>query len=244
MIPLNVTNNSRISIRDDTGILKIKNSEEKDQGRYECSAENSVGTEFSKPALLYVKVRRVPPQITRPPPPINEVALGSHLNLTCVAAGSPMPFVKWRKANGEEVGSDQVLPIGLNTLILTDIHESANYTCIANSSLGLAEAVTQVKVQSLPIQPSKVQVSETTATSVRLSWSYNGTEDVQYYVIQFKPRYANQAFSEISGIITMYYSVRNLSPYTEYEMFVSAVNNIGRGPPSATVTVVTGETGG
>ncbi|XP_025833935.1 tyrosine-protein phosphatase Lar, partial [Agrilus planipennis] len=42
----------------------------------------------------------------------------------------------------------------------------------------------------------------------------------------------------------MYYSVRNLSPYTEYEMFVSAVNNIGRGPPSATVTVVTGETAG
>lgn len=41
----------------------------------------------------------------------------------------------------------------------------------------------------------------------------------------------------------MYYSVRNLSPYTEYEMFVIAVNNIGRGPPSAPVTVTTGETG-
>lgn len=41
----------------------------------------------------------------------------------------------------------------------------------------------------------------------------------------------------------MYYSVRNLSPYTEYEMFVIAVNNYGRGPPSAPVSVTTGETG-
>lgn len=88
-----------------------------------------------------------------------------------------------------------------------------------------------------------VKVSEITATSVRLGWSYNGPEELQYYNIQFKPKYANQAFGEISGIITMYYSVRNLSPYTEYEMYVTAVNNIGKGPPSAPIYVTTGETG-
>lgn len=37
------------------GALQIKNSEEKDQGKYECVAENSIGTEYSKSALLYVK---------------------------------------------------------------------------------------------------------------------------------------------------------------------------------------------
>lgn len=52
-----------------------------------------------------------------------------------------------------------------------------------------------------------------------------------------------QAFSEISGVITQYYSVTNLSPYTEYEMYVIAVNNIGRGPPSAPAVITTGETG-
>lgn len=98
-------------------------------------------------------------------------------------------------------------------------------------------------ISALPGPPTNVKVSEITATSVRLTWSYNGPEDLQYYVIQFKPKYANQAFSEISGIITMYYSVRNLSPYTEYEMYVIAVNNIGRGPPSAPAIVTTGETG-
>lgn len=52
-----------------------------------------------------------------------------------------------------------------------------------------------------------------------------------------------QAFSEISGIITMFYVVRALSPYTEYEFYVIAVNNIGRGPPSVPATTTTGETG-
>lgn len=54
--------------------------------------------------------------------------------------------------------------------------------------------------------------------------------------------YHLQAFSEISGIITMYYVVRALSPYTEYEFYVIAVNNIGRGPPSIPATCTTGET--
>lgn len=40
----------------------------------------------------------------------------------------------------------------------------------------------------------------------------------------------------------MYYHVRSLSPYTEYELYVIAVNSIGRGPPSAPVIVTTGET--
>ncbi|XP_076263869.1 tyrosine-protein phosphatase Lar isoform X2 [Rhynchophorus ferrugineus] len=243
MMPLNMSLNPRYSIRDEQpGALQIKNSEEKDHGKYECVAENPIGTDYSKFAILYVKVRRVPPSFSIPPPQISEVKLGDDLNLTCVAVGSPMPFVKWRKGATEELTPEDKLPIGKNTLQLKKIEASANYTCKASSALGDVEALAQVKVQSLPGPPTNVRVSEITATSVRLTWSYTGAEDLQYYVIQFKPKYANQAYSEISGIITMYYSVRNLSPYTEYEMYVIAVNNIGRGPPSAPAVVTTGET--
>lgn len=41
----------------------------------------------------------------------------------------------------------------------------------------------------------------------------------------------------------MFYVVRSLSPYTEYEFYVIAVNNIGRGPASTPATCTTGETG-
>ncbi|XP_064213191.1 tyrosine-protein phosphatase Lar isoform X5 [Tribolium castaneum] len=243
MLPINSSTSPRYTIRDEMpGTLQIRDSEEKDQGKYECMAENAIGTDYSKSAQLYVKVRRVSPQFSIPPAPLSEVMLGANLNLTCVAVGSPMPFVKWRKGLTQDLTPEDKLPIGKNTLQLTNIQESANYTCIAASVLGVIDAVAQVKVQSLPGPPINVRASEITATSVRLTWSYNGPEDLQYYVIQFKPKYANQAFSEISGIITMYYTIRSLSPYTEYEMYVIAVNNIGRGPPSAPEFVTTGET--
>lgn len=243
-LPLDVASNPRYALLNDKmhGTLQIVKSEEEDQGKFECVAENSIGTEFSKPTVLYVKVRRVAPQFSIPPPPKSEVMLGGNLTLKCVAFGSPMPTVKWRKGPTKWLTPEDNPPLGLNTLKLDDIRESANYTCEATSALGVIEAVAEVKVQSLPGPPTEVRPSEVTATTVRLTWTYNGIEEPQYYVIQYKPKYANQAFSEISGVITQYYSVTNLSPYTEYEMYVIAVNNIGRGPPSAPAVITTGET--
>ncbi|XP_012226664.1 tyrosine-protein phosphatase Lar isoform X6 [Linepithema humile] len=240
MLPID-TSNPRYTVLD-TGALQITESDVKDQGKYECVANNSVGTEYSKSTTLYVKVRRVAPNFSIPPPTVSEVMLGASLNLTCVAVGAPMPFVKWRKDPATDLTPDDNLPVGKNVLRLTEIQESANYTCTAASDLGVIEATTMVKVQSLPGPPENVQVSDITATSVKLSWSYKEPGDLQYYVIQHKPKHVNQAYAEISGITTMYYHVRSLSPYTEYELYVIAVNSIGRGPPSAPVIVTTGET--
>ncbi|XP_061940956.1 tyrosine-protein phosphatase Lar isoform X6 [Apis cerana] len=224
------------------GALQITGSDVNDQGKYECVANNSVGTEYSKSAMLYVKVRRVAPSFSIPPPAVSEVMLGASLNLTCVAVGSPMPYVKWKKGPSLDLTPEDNLPVGRNVLMLTDIKETANYTCTAASDLGVIEVTSMVKVQSLPGPAENVQVSDITATSVKLTWSYKDPDEVQYYVIQHKPKHVNQAFAEISGITTMYYHVRSLSPYTEYELYVIVVNAIGRGPPSAPVTVTTGET--
>lgn len=45
---------------------------------------------------------------------------------------------------------------------------------------------------ALPGAPTEVRPSEVTATAVRLSWTYNGPEEPQYYVIQYKPKNAHQ----------------------------------------------------
>lgn len=42
-----------------TGALQIEQSEESDQGKYECVATNSAGTRYSAPANLYVRGRKV-----------------------------------------------------------------------------------------------------------------------------------------------------------------------------------------
>jgi netrin-G3 ligand len=87
-------------------------------------------------------------------------------------------------------------------------------------------------------------VQDVQPTSVRLSWSYDGdvTSDVQYYVIQYKPKAATWDYKEISGAITNFYDIRGLSPYTEYEFGVLAVNNVGRGKKSIAALATTGET--
>ena len=106
-----------------------------------------------------------------------------------------------------------------------------------NSSLGV--------VVELPYAPSNVRISEITATSVHISWHYDGppSEAVEF-VIQYKPKLSTtQDFSEIPGLKTNYYTVQHLNPYTEYEFYVVAVSAIGRGLASTATFVTTGETG-
>lgn len=221
------------------GGLQIENSEESDQGKYECVATNSAGTRYSAPANLYVRVRRVAPRFSIPPSN-HEVMPGGSVNLTCVAVGAPMPYVKWM-AGAEELTKEEEMPVGRNVLELTNIRESANYTCVAISSLGVIEAVAQITVKALPKPPVAVMVTETTATSVTLTWDSGNPEPLSYYVIQYKPKLSEGSFQEVDGVATTRYSIGGLSPFSEYEFRIIAVNNIGRGPPSEVVEARTGE---
>ncbi|XP_061879850.1 receptor-type tyrosine-protein phosphatase F isoform X6 [Entelurus aequoreus] len=221
------------------GALQIENSEESDQGKYECIATNSAGTRYSAPANLYVRVRRVPPRFSIPPTN-QEVMPGGSVNLTCVAVGSPMPYVKWMMGL-TELTKEEDMPMGRNVLEVTNIRESGNYTCVAMSSLGLIEATAQVTVKALPKPPTSLIVTETTATSVTLTWDSGNPEPVSYYMIQYRAKASENGFQEVEGVATTRYSIGGLSPYSEYEFRVMAVNNIGRGPPSDPVETRTGE---
>ncbi|XP_031666145.1 receptor-type tyrosine-protein phosphatase F isoform X8 [Oncorhynchus kisutch] len=222
-----------------SGALQIENSEESDQGKYECVAMNNAGTRYAAPANLYVRVRRVPPRFSIPPTN-HEVMPGGSVNLTCVAVGSPMPYVKWIMGEIELTKEDE-MPIGRNVLEVTNIKESANYSCVAISSLGQIEATAQVSVKALPKPPTSLIVTETTATSVTLIWDSGNPEPVSFFMIQYRAKATDAGFQEVDGVATTRYSIGGLSPYSEYEFRVMAVNNIGRGPPSDPVETRTGE---
>ncbi|XP_069795096.1 protein tyrosine phosphatase receptor type Fa isoform X6 [Narcine bancroftii] len=222
-----------------SGALQIENSEESDQGKYECVTTNSAGTRYSAPANLYVRVRRVPPRFSIPPTS-HEVMPGGSINLTCVAVGSPMPYVKW-VTGAVELTPEEDMPVGRNVLELVNIKESRSYTCVAMSSLGVIEATAQITVKALPKPPTMSSVTETTATSVTLTWESGNMEMIPFYVIQYKPKSSDGSFQEIDGVATTRYSIGGLSPYSEYEFRIIAVNNIGRGPPSEIIETRTGE---
>ncbi|XP_029139042.1 receptor-type tyrosine-protein phosphatase F [Protobothrops mucrosquamatus] len=222
-----------------SGALQIENSEESDQGKYECVATNSAGTRYSAPANLYVRVRRVSPRFSIPPSN-HEVMPGGSVNLTCVAVGSPMPYVKWIVGDVELTKEDD-MPMGRNVLELINITQSANYTCEAMSSLGVIHATAQITVKALPKPPAEPLVTETTATSVTLTWDSGNADPISYYVIQYKPKSLEGTFQEVDGVATTRYSIGGLSPFSEYEFRIIAVNNIGRSLPSELVEARTGE---
>ncbi|XP_063317240.1 receptor-type tyrosine-protein phosphatase S-like isoform X7 [Pelmatolapia mariae] len=227
-----------------SGALQIENSEETDQGKYECVATNSQGVRYSSPANLYVRgatdtLRRVPPRFSILPSN-HEIMPGGSINITCVAVGSPMPYVKWMLGN-EDLTPEDEMPIGRNVLELNSVRESANYTCVAMSSLGIIEASAQVLVKTLPKPPGTPIVTETTATSVTITWDSGNPDPISYYIIQYRAKGPDSKYETVDSITTTRYSIGGLYPNTEYEIRVSAYNTIGQGPPSARVEARTGE---
>ena len=92
---------------------------------------------------IVIAVIRRAPHFSFPPENV-EVMPGGSANLTCVAVGSPMPYVRWR------LGSVELTPpesIGRSVLVLTDIQESATYTCVAANEIGIIENTTNVTVK-------------------------------------------------------------------------------------------------
>ncbi|XP_058496355.1 protein tyrosine phosphatase receptor type Db isoform X9 [Solea solea] len=248
-LPVNTSNNNgrikqlRSGGTPIRGALQIEMSEESDQGKYECVATNSDGTRYSTPANLYVRelreVRRVPPRFSIPPAD-SEIMPGGSVNITCVAVGSPMPYVKWM-LGAEDLTPEDDMPIGRNVLELTDIRQSNNYTCVAMSTLGVIEAVAQIIVKALPKAPGIAVVTERTATSITLTWDSGNPEPVSYYIIQHRAKGSEDPYKEIDGIATTRYSVGGLSPYSHYDFRVAAVNTIGQGPSSDAVEARTAE---
>ncbi|XP_041752560.1 receptor-type tyrosine-protein phosphatase S isoform X2 [Coregonus clupeaformis] len=231
-----------------SGALQIENSEETDQGKYECVATNSQGVRYSSPANLYVrelregstdKLRRVPPRFSILPSN-HEIMPGGSVNITCVAVGSPMPYVKWMLGI-EDLTPEDEMPVGRNVLELNGVRESANYTCVAMSSLGIIEATAQVSVKTLPKPPGTPIVTETTATSVTITWDSGNPDPVSYYIIQYRAKAPDSKYEAVDGITTTRYSIGGLYPNTDYEVRVSAFNSIGQGPSSTRVEARTGE---
>uniref|UniRef100_A0A8C6VFI5 protein-tyrosine-phosphatase n=1 Tax=Naja naja TaxID=35670 RepID=A0A8C6VFI5_NAJNA len=194
-----------------SGGLQIESSEETDQGKYECVASNSAGVRYSSPANLYVRVRRVAPRFSIPPT--------SH---------EIMPGGNWM---GQDLTPEDDMPVGRNVLELTDVKDS-NYTQGRH---------VQITVKSFPKAPGTPVVTETTATSITITWDSGNPDPVSYYVIEYKSKSQDGPYQIKEDITTTRYSIGGLSPNSEYEIWVSAVNTIGQGPHSDSVVTRTGE---
>uniref|UniRef100_A0A915KHB3 protein-tyrosine-phosphatase n=1 Tax=Romanomermis culicivorax TaxID=13658 RepID=A0A915KHB3_ROMCU len=230
-----------------TGSLVIQNSEENDEGKYECVARNEKGVVHSRSAHLYVKVRRVPPQFSIPPKRVYQAPPGGKVEMNCVAFGHPMPRVFWRRSRtNEDLERPESAPVGKNVLVLNNVQKTENYSCVAFSSLGNINAESTVEVKALPDPPDQLKIVNVSAKSVVLTWSKSqpasrddGVGPVKY-AVRYKPKYSEaDSYAESVATVDTRATVENLEPYTEYEFRVHTVVDLGRSRPSRPLEVTT-----
>ncbi|XP_062336829.1 receptor-type tyrosine-protein phosphatase F-like isoform X2 [Osmerus eperlanus] len=246
-----------------SGALQIENSEEMDQGKYECVAMNSAGTRYSAPANLYVRMsllrRYVPPRFSITPTN-REVMPGGSVNLTCVAVGSPMPYVKWMMGQ-VELTEEEEMPVGRNVLEVTNIRESANYTCVALSSLGMIEATVQVTVKgrgppSDPVEtrtgeqapsspPLAVQALMLSASTMLVLWE--PPEEPNGQIRGYRVYYTSDMDAPLSAWQkhntgnSRHTLISSLTTDIIYSLRVLGFTSVGDGPPSDVLQVKTQE---
>ncbi|XP_061015076.1 roundabout homolog 3 [Dama dama] len=147
----------RITIRG--GKLMMSHTFKSDAGMYVCVASNMAGERESGAAKLVVLER---PSFLRRP--VNQVVLaGAPVDFPCEVQGDPPPRLRWRKEDGElptgryEIQSDHSLRIGR-----VSAEDEGTYTCVAENSVGRAEASGSLIVHVPPqlvIQPQDQMVA-------------------------------------------------------------------------------------
>ncbi|CAG6021338.1 unnamed protein product, partial [Menidia menidia] len=137
----------RIALSNFNKVLTINAVDEKDEGKYMCTAENSAG----RAVHYFDVVVREPPAWLTEPPESQLSTIGSNVSIKCSVSGKPPPEILWMK-NGEKLKDDLLN----NRRVLDDTMEiqkarpedSGVYQCEAFNEHGRILANTNIMVMS------------------------------------------------------------------------------------------------
>ncbi|XP_074788458.1 muscle, skeletal receptor tyrosine-protein kinase isoform X2 [Athene noctua] len=143
-----VKENARIAVLD-SGNLRIHNVQREDAGQYRCVAKNSLGTAYSKPAMVVVEVFA---RILKAPESQN-ITFGSVVTLRCAATGLPVPTVTWLE-NGKAVSAgsitESVKDRVVDSRLQVYVTRPGLFTCLATNkhskTFGAAKAAATISV--------------------------------------------------------------------------------------------------
>ncbi|XP_033100233.1 Down syndrome cell adhesion molecule-like protein 1 homolog isoform X2 [Anneissia japonica] len=225
---------SDISISGVQGSLLISNlTVSGHHGEFTCLATNELG----------VANRSVMVTILGPPVLTNIQITHQETSVTicCDAIGSPDPTIAWEvngiRLTGSGIPSHFITPEGALVIQDLDEIESNEYSCIAQNSRGSDQRCLKV-----PESPSPPTLTSILSTSVGLAWS-QPSSDSDLSITGFRVLYKeiqSSVYIELSEhIVQRTYTVKNLTPYTNYIFSLRSVNDLGIGPPSVPSTQVT-----
>ncbi|KAF7260055.1 hypothetical protein EG68_03775 [Paragonimus skrjabini miyazakii] len=199
------------------GNLRIDRISWKDGGVYWCAAEAFAFRRQSSAALVTVRYR---PYFVESPLS-QSVQVHSAFELSCRAAGEPLPTIFWRRDPPFlEIPFERTRLLLKGTLQFTEVRleDAGDYVCRAVSSSGVIEAIAHINVVSPPglIQTPPSTVSVLEGERVELLCSALGSPDPDirwirkdpliYYVADANPNY-DRIFVSPSGSL-IFFSAR------------------------------------
>ncbi|XP_051840318.1 roundabout homolog 1 isoform X4 [Antechinus flavipes] len=244
---------SRFSVSQ-TGDLTITNVQRSDVGYYICQTLNVAGSIITK---AYLEVTDViadrPPPVIRQGPGNQTVAVDGTLVLNCVATGSPVPTVLWRK-DGILISTQdsriKQLETGALQIRYAKLGDTGRYTCVASTPSGEATWSAYVEVQEfgvpvqlprptdpnlIPSAPSKPEVTEVNRNTVTLSWQPNlnsGATPTSYIIEAFSHASGSSWQTVAENVKTETFATKGLKPNAIYLFLVRAANAYGLSDPS------------
>uniref|UniRef100_A0A8C3QL85 Roundabout guidance receptor 1 n=1 Tax=Cyanoderma ruficeps TaxID=181631 RepID=A0A8C3QL85_9PASS len=242
---------SRFSVSQ-TGDLTITNVQRSDVGYYICQTLNVAGSIITK---AYLEVTDViadrPPPVIRQGPVNQTVAVDGTLVLNCVATGTLMPTILWKK-DGILISTQdsRIKQLETGALQIRYLGDTGRYTCIASTPSGEATWSAFIEVQEfgvpvqpprptdpnlIPSAPSKPEVTDVSRNTVTLSWQPNlnsGATPTSYIIEAFSHASGSSWQTVAENVKTESFAVKGLKPNAIYLFLVRAANAYGLSDPS------------
>uniref|UniRef100_A0A671Z1W2 Contactin-4-like n=1 Tax=Sparus aurata TaxID=8175 RepID=A0A671Z1W2_SPAAU len=225
------------------GTLRITNISKSDGGRFTCVARNQFGTSSSTGTLMV----KEPTKIIIPPLSL-DATVGQSLVLPCEVSGdsSLSPVFKWffngkaidfnRQEHFEMIGGGFAGDLMVRNI---QLKHSGKYVCMVHTEVDTVSAAADLIVRGPPGAPEGLLVTDTTDTTVQLSWG-SGPDNhspVTMYMVQARTPFSIgwQTVRTVPDSVPgqmMHATVKDLNPWVDYEFRVLAINSVGVGEPS------------
>ncbi|GAB6018614.1 hypothetical protein CHUAL_000299 [Chamberlinius hualienensis] len=191
------------------GIIRFNSVTANEQGRYICTANNSVGTVTGVANLIIQGL----PEITISPSSPYTVSVGQKVRIDCYAKGDPLPSVYWKsmlkrdniiRSYSEISSSPGSVSLEINSAQLDD---SDYYVCTAQNSAGISEERIQLTVTQgyAPIQPSSREfvVKEGNQAELRCNVEGGGSSQVSIKWVREDRSPLPADFTELEGMLVI-----------------------------------------
>uniref|UniRef100_A0A669CG34 Neural cell adhesion molecule L1-like protein n=1 Tax=Oreochromis niloticus TaxID=8128 RepID=A0A669CG34_ORENI len=224
----------RVKFNNYNKLLSLSAVEESDEGKYMCTAENSVG----KAVHYFDVIVEEPPKWLTEPPQSQLTVIGSDVHIKCSVSGKPQPAITWRR-NG--VMFRVVFKTSIFFTELSNTDDSGVYQCEASNRHGTILANVNIMIMNMApliLTENNQEYAVVVGKEITMNCSVFSSPPSSISCIEFVVEYEENRWEpgrwkELQRV-TGNQATAELKLYgnLNYQFRVYAVNAIGPGPPS------------